>query len=305
MRPKYNNNIKRLIRLSFQNLGRNIWLSTATTVMMGLILFIFNVVMVLNLLTTSSLDQLGDKVDLIIYISDSAGLYEISEMVREVQNLGYVKEASYTSKDEALSAFINVYPDKTDPFTTFGIENPLPGNLQIVTENPNDHSRVIDYLDSSQYKNLLLDVESSNENQAIIERLLSVTEFTKKLVIGVTVTFIFGSLLMIMNAIHLSIFTRKREIQIMQLVGAKPSMIRLPFLFEGAIYGLFAMLFSFFLLFFFIEGTNIPVMVTVESPQQILNFLAIELAVSIGIGVLSSTLAINYYLKRTLVLEHS
>lgn len=278
-------------------------LSVATTVMMGLILFIFNVIMVLNVLTTSSLDALGDKVDLILYISDEASIYDLTEMVNSIEDLSIVKSASYTSKDEALSEFLDAYPDKSDPFTLYGIDNPLPANIKVVTENPDQHQEVLDYLKSTAYDDLLINVESSDENQEIVTRLLSVSNFTTKLIVGVIVTFIFGSLLMIMNAIHLSIFTRKTEIQIMQLVGAKPSMIRFPFLFEGAFYSLIAVFFSLILLILFVEGTNLTSFSNFQANFHPSILFLSELVVSVAIGVISSAVAINYYLKKTMVIN--
>jgi len=264
--------------------------------MMGLILFIFNVIMVLNILADSSLNQLGDKVDLILYLSDSATSYEIADMTADIKSIPVVQSVTYKSKEEALKEFINFYPDKSDPFTVYGIENPLPGHLQIVTQSPDQHALVIDYIQNSAYSPFLLDVESSNENQEIVARLLSVTAFTKHLIIGVTVTFIFGSLLMIMNAIHLSIFTRKKEIQIMQLVGANPSMIRFPFLFEGGFYSIFAVIFSFVLLAFFLAGTNLNQFGGFEENFHPALLLGLELAASLTIGLTSSFIAISYYL---------
>lgn len=305
MRPRFAYNLARLSRISLQNVGRNILLSTATTVMMGLILFIFNVIMVLNTLTQSTLNDLADKIDLIIYINDADSVYEVNNMVKDIEALPEVEEVEFTSSDEALEEFISLYPDKSDPFTVYGIENPLPANLRIVTESPNDHETVLNYLEKSPYADKLLEVESSGENQVIASRLLSVTDFTQKLIIGVVVTFVLGSLLMIMNAIHLSIFTRKTEIQIMQLVGAKYGMIQFPFLFEGALYSFIAVFFSFFLLMFFLEGTALSDYLSFQSYWSPLWLFIGELAVSIGVGVLSSTAATYFYLKRTLVLENT
>ncbi len=303
MRPRLAYNIKRLSRISLQNVGRNMLLSTATTVMMGLILFIFNVIMVLNTLTQSTLSDLADKIDLIVYVNDASSIYEVNNLVEEVKALPEVKEVEYTSSDQALEDFTSLYPDKTDPFTVYGIENPLPANLRIVTQTPDQHETVLNHLEESPYADLLLDVESSGENQVIAARLLSVTDFTQKLIIGVVVTFILGSLLMIMNAIHLSIFTRKTEIQIMQLVGARYSMIQLPFLFEGAVYSFVAVFFSFFLLMFFLKGTSLSDYLSFQFYWSPLWLFLGEMAVSVAVGVISSYAATYFYLKRTLVLE--
>ncbi len=304
MRPRLAYNLSRLARISLQNVGRNMLLSVATTVMMGLILFIFNVIMVLNVLTQSALDQLAEKIDLIVYLNESSSLLEINDLVAEVQSLPVVTKVEYTSSEQALEAFIDLYPEKSDPFTVYGIENPLPANLRIVTESPDQHEMVLDYLKASAYSEFLLSTESSSENQAIAARLINVTQFTKKLTVGVIITFVFGSLLMIMNAIHLSIFTRKTEIQIMQLVGAKPGMIRLPFLFEGGFYSFIAVFFSFFLLMFFLEGTSLSDYLNFTDKFSPLWLFVGELIASVGVGVLASHLATNFYLKRTLVLEH-
>lgn len=303
MRPRLAYNFRRLAQISFQNVGRNLLLSVATTVMMGLILFIFNVIMVLNVLTQTSLDQLAEKIDLIVYLNEGASAYEINDLVQEIQSLPVVTEVEFTSSDDALKEFMDLYPDKSDPFTVYGIKNPLPSSIRVVTESPDQHKMVLDYLNGSAYSGFLSSTESSNENEAIAAKLVSVTQFTKKLIVGVVITFLFGSLLMIMNAIHLSIFTRKTEIQVMQLVGAKPGMIRFPFLFEGGVYSLVAVFFSFFLLMFFLEGTALSDYINFSANFNPIWLFLGELLTSIAVGVAASYLATDFYLNRTLVLD--
>lgn len=291
------------MQLAGQSLNRNLYMSITTTVMMGLILFIFNVIWSLNVLAQSSLDQLETKVDLILYVDDSTSLYDITDMKNTLDSLPEVIEVDYTSKEEALQNFLEQYPEKEALFTNYGLENPLPANFRIVTDSPADHTSVLSYVEASPYGAYLLEVESANENQEIVERLVNMRDFTQTLVIGVIFAFVLGSLFMIMNAVHLSIFTRKKEIQIMQLVGAHPSMIRFPFLFEGALYSVLAVLFSFALLTIFVLGTNLTSFLNLSNSLQPLIFLGAELLISLLIGLLSSLLAINFYLKRTFALD--
>jgi cell division transport system permease protein len=271
--------------------------------MMGLILFIFNVIWSLNVLAQNSLEQLETKVDLILYVDDSTSLYDITDMKNTLDSLPEVVEVDYTSKEEALENFLSQYPDKEALFTSYGLENPLPANFRIVTDSPEDHTEVLTYIEASPYGEYLLEVESASENQEIVERLVNVRDFTQTLVIGVIFAFVLGSLFMIMNAVHLSIFTRKTEIQIMQLVGAHPSMIRFPFLFEGALYSVLAVLFSFALLALFVIGTDLTSFLDLSEGLNPLVFLGVELLISLMIGLLSSLLAINFYLKRTFALD--
>jgi len=277
----------------------------ATTLMLGLILFIFNVILVLNVLTQGSLDELGKKIDLIVYLTDDASTYQVNQMMDGLQKNPDVASVAYTSKDDALNEFLALYPDKSDPFSEYGIANPLPANLRIVTQSPDLHDAVLDSLKNSAYAPLLLDSESSNDNQAIASRLLSLTEFTKRLIFGVILTFLFGSLLMVMNAIHLSIYTRKTEIQIMQLVGARASMIYAPFLMEGAFYAVTAVLVSLFLLLLFVKGTQLGSYIDWQFSVNPFAIIGLEILGSVAVGLLASALATRTYLKRSLILDHA
>lgn len=251
------------------------------------------------MLTQATMEKIGEKVDLILYLSDDALPYEIDQMVKDIESIPVVKSVAYTSKAQALSGFLSEYPDKADPFTNYGIANPLPGNIKIVTDKPENHSIVTDYIKESDYSKYLVDAESSNENQEIVTRLISVTNFTQKLIFGVIITFIFGSLLIIINAIHLSIFTRRLEIQIMQLVGANPNMIRFPFIFEGIVYSLIAVFFSFSLLTVFLEGSELTSLANFQDNFHPFLLFGSELIGSIAIGVISSYIALSYYLRNS------
>ncbi len=296
MPARKHTHLKRLVQMALQNLFRNGFLSVATALMMGLILFIFNVVLVLNLLTQSSLSQLSSKVDLLIYLSDSVSVLESTELLEDLRKLPGVTEVNYQSKENALEEFLDVFPEKEDPFTRYGLENPLPASIQVFTKSPQQHQEMLDYLNNSVYAPLLLDVESSDENQAIVEKLLQITRFTKQLVFGVTLAFLLGSLMMIANAIHLSIYTRKTEIHIMQLVGARPFTLFTPFLLEGAFYGLIGSLIGLVLIAVFVEGTQLHELVVTGQEQNIFFLAGIELAVSMLVGVLSSFVATKRHL---------
>lgn len=305
MHPRSPHPFRRLLKLAIQNVRRNFLLSSATVLMMGLILFIFNVMLLLNVLAQSSLDELAKKVDLIVYLTDNASLYEVTQLVNELETQAEILQVEYTSKEDALKDFLSEYPDQKDPFAEYGIENPLPSSLRIVTKSPSEHKTVLDFIQNSSYGEFLFDTESTNENQEITERLLGLTDFTQKLIIGVLLAFLLGTLMMSMNAVHLSIFNRKTEIQIMQLVGAKPFMIYSPFLMEGALYSVAATIFSGFLLSIFLQSTHLLPYLSFEDRASPFSLAILELLCSIAMGLLASSLAVRMYLHRSLALDHS
>lgn len=291
----------RLITLSFQNLGRNLFLSLATTLMMGLILFIFNVVMILNGLARSSIEQVEEQVDLIVYLESNLSTQTINDLIQEVESIPIVTQVEYTSEEQALQEFLEHNPDKVDIFAEYNFENTLPASLKIVTEQPDQHDMIMEYLNDSEFASYLEPVKSSEENASIAQRLSDVIHFTEKLIIGVLLTFIVGSSLMILNAIHLSIFTRQKEIQIMQLVGARPAMIYIPFLVEGLLYSFIAVIFSTGLTVLFLSAINLFAFAKAGTSLEPWQLLLLELGASIGIGILASLFAIRYYLRRKMV----
>ncbi len=130
-----------------------------------------------------------------------------------------------------------------------------------------------------------------------MERLLLITGFTEKILFGIVATFILGSVLIIANAIHMTIFTRRHEIQVMQVVGATRRFIRAPFIIEGAFYGVSSVVLGLLLLgvfFISLQLHKIP-FINLELPYG--GLLGFELLFSMGVGMVSSVLAVHTYLK--------
>lgn len=291
------------LRLALQNIGRNLFLSLATTTMMGLILFIFNIILVLGWLTDSGLEALGNKVDLVVYLEEGASLFHINESVELLTSMDEVESIDYTSKEQALKNYLDLNPEQAELIESFGLDNPLPASLTIVTHTPEDHEHVLQELEDTSLAPFISDLESASENRVITERLLSIQSFTEKLLAGVIIAFLFGGVLMIINAIHLSLFTRKTEIQIMQLVGASPHMIRWPFLMEGLIYSFVAVFFSLGLLALFMEGTGLRKLSGFEIPLPLWQVIGLEFLLSLLVGLFASLLGLHHYLKRQFFLE--
>lgn len=286
----------RSLILAAKNLWRNKFLSLATIAVMGLILFIFNIILTLNILSAGVIQEIYKEVDMIVYLQDDADIFEINTLIEELQAMPEVLTAQYTTKDAALEEYLELYPDQDDPFSTYGIENPLPANIQITTTSPENHATVQETLDIHQ--ELFLTIESNSENQTLIEKVLGIGSYTKNLILAVLLTFIVASFLVILNAIYLTVFSRRKEIEIMELVGAKPSFIRWPFVIEGTVMSTSAVLLSIILIYGFISSVNLgPAITDLAPPSRLITIILIEILVSIGIGILSSFIAIQNHLK--------
>ncbi|MBA4336645.1 hypothetical protein C0416_02620 [bacterium] len=302
--------IGKAFNMSFSNMWRNKYLTIATVLVMGILIFIFNIILSVNYVTQKALNDLTRKVDIVVYLKDNTEYYQAQEMIKELKGLEGVVEATYTSKTDALKIVSQTRPKTAEFLSKYGIDNPLPASLNITTERPELYIMVQQFLNQEKYRHLLAstitDTQAQNTaTQAATENLIQLSGITNQVMFWIFVIFIGGSILIISNAILLTIYNRQREIYIMRLVGATHNFIRFPFILEGLFYGLFAMLIAGLIIL--IMGSRINIseisIASYLSSIPVLKIFFIELAASMVFGVLCSFLAVYFYLKSKLILE--
>ena len=289
MRPKS------ILTFSLTNLWRNKFLSVATVAIIALILFTFNVILSIHLIARTGLDDLQEKVDIILYLKESVEPIKVAQFIEEIEQVESVKEVIYTSKEDALRNLLNKYPISSDPFGKYGIDNPLPPNINIITENANFHNDIFNLAESNTYHTLFLSLQENSKNQKIVSKLLKLTESSKKILISTLIIFIIASIMVVSNAITLSIYHKRSELNIMQLVGAPLGAIRGPFLIEGFTYGLTGFIISMVLLYGFLQATGLD-LISFSLNVELFHFALIELTCCLIIGLISSTIATERYL---------
>ena len=170
-----------------------------------------------------------NNLEMVAFLSDDLTQTKSVDLIHSVQQLQGVRNVKYVSKDEAID-----FMEKQSKMDLKNIvrQNPLPASLRITVDNPGTAANLaptisqLDGVKDVRYGDDLL--------QAILPWAYAFelgSFFIAIFLAGVT-------LITIMNTVRLAILTRKREIRIMQLVGATSWFIRLPFLIEGLIYGI-------------------------------------------------------------------
>ncbi|MFC1655933.1 cell division protein FtsX [Patescibacteria group bacterium] len=300
--------IWKALRLSSSNMWRNKFLSIATIFVMGILIFIFNIILGVNYVTKSALDDLTRKVDIVVYLKDNTEYYQIQQMTGELNALDGVVEVSYTSKSDALEIVSQTHPKTADFLTRYGVDNPLPASINVRTEHPELHIMVQQFLNQEKYRHMLANVVTDTEAQntasnAVTKNLINLSNATNQIIFWVFVVFITGAVLIVSNAIQLTIYTRQREIYIMRLVGATRSFIQLPFLFEGLFYGVIAMLLASLLLVIMATQIQIAQISIAEYIKNIplITVFFIELAAVVVIGILCSFIAVYRYMQNKLI----
>lgn len=291
---------KRALSLSLHNIWRNKILSLATIFVIGTILFIFNVILTVNLIAKESLADLNKKVDIVVYLKESTTNEQSQTLIKEFKAIEGVENATLTTKEDALNQLKTTHPDISLAFEKYKLGNPLPASINIVTTEPKYHQPIRDFLSQEKYQIYLSNVVSDNQNkndsilQSVSNNLIKVTNFANQLIFWIILTFIIGGTLIILNAIHITIFNRKKEITVMKLVGAPFWFIKIPFIIESVLYGGIAVLLSFIMLLIFITQIEIE-------NSKLLLFFSVELLITIVLSALSSVTAVHEYLQKDLL----
>ncbi len=291
--------------LGLKNFWRNKFLSFATIVVMAIIIVIFNIILAIQFIGNQALQSLSERVDIVIYLQDDTSFYDASQLTDALKKVSGVKAVKYTSKEEALDIVSKTHPKTAEFLKKFDLKNPLPPSISITTESPEDHLKVQELLSQDRYQKLMANYvpgAASGENtilSSVAKNLESISKFVRQIIFWVVFVFILGGTLIIVNAIQLTIYNRRQEIHIMRLVGATPNFIRLPFIFEGLLYAIFAVLLSFIILYILgqsihLETTNLWGYYTNLDLQKVITS---ELIIAIILATISSFSAVEQYIK--------
>ncbi len=297
--------IKRTFKEALTNFLRNGWLSLATVSILILSLYVVSVIYVVTLTVDGVLKNVQEKVNISIYFKPDVAEGKITEMEKYLKNYTAVKSVDYVSKEQALEDFKR--NNANEPVIMQSLqeigENPLQASLVVKANNADQYQGVVDYINKSDFKE---DIGRINygKNKEIIEKLNSIIAAIRKTGIILSLIFAAIAILVIFNTIRITIYTHRHEIEIMRLVGASNSYIRLPFAFEGIIYGLAASLVSMAILFATLKFITPYVSSVIPSENLVAFYLAhfwkifgIQVAVGSFLGIAGSWIAMRKHLK--------
>jgi cell division transport system permease protein len=291
-----------------KNYTRNGWLTVATVVVMTLSLFIVSMTMILGITTNLILDNLRDKINISVSFNSDVPEEDILSIKQGLEKYKEVASIQYISREKALSDFIIM--GDNDPVIAQALdeigENPLLASLNIKANRPDQYDTIAQALAQASFKE---DINRINyeKNKTAIERLDSINTVTRKAGLILGIIFISIAFLITFNTIRINMHSRRNEFEIMRLVGASNTYMRMPSVFEGVFYGLTAACVTLLFLFVSIEAlAPLTKMADGFVTQGTLlsyytrHFLEISLAVTllgVTLGALGGFVAVRKYLK--------
>jgi len=296
---------KRVIKSGWINFSRTPWLTTAT---------IFIMIMAISLITTLYLfrgmsdfiiKDLQAKVDISVYFNKDISEKEILNAKDELSKLAEVKEVEYVSSDQALETFMERYKNNPLVLETLSEvgENPLSASLDIKVFEAPQYENLVSYLEGSSFQNKIEKIDYQ-EKKPVLDKLFSITSLLNKGGIGLSLILAFLTILVAFNTTRMAIYNSREEISVQRLVGGSNWFIRGPYIIQGTIVGFFATLIC--LVIFTILCLTLSVKLEIFYPgfsvskyftSHLFWIILIQLITGIGLGIVSSLIAIRKYLR--------
>jgi cell division transport system permease protein len=186
--------------------------------------------------TTGTANEVRGRLVADVYIKESATAAEQSALRHAIDATSNVKNVEYISKDEALRRAEEKNPKAFEEGSELLGSNPLPASFRVTPDDPDKLDRIVERL-APDGKPSLAAIDEVRNREEETDKILSATGLVKILTAGLAALLVFASIALIANTIRLSIFARRREVEVMKLVGATNWFIRWPFVIEGVIVG--------------------------------------------------------------------
>lgn len=297
--------LQRVVRSGWEKFSRDTSSSSAALLVMVIVLFVVTSLFFLQGIGSFLLESLQESVDVSTFLKDSAQIEEVEVLQQSLVVLPEVKEVVYVSKEDALAQFTELHKNDQvilDSLDAIG-QNPLLASLNIKAWDPASFERITEFLETTPLASIIQNVDF-HERAPVIARLSAITSGVRT---GVLAGSIFAGLIAVLvafNTVRLTIYSSKEEIEVMRLVGASNMFIRAPFLLQGIIVGTLASLITFIVLVpltLFLSSqleTFVPQFSLFEYfMANFFTILFLQMFVGIGLGVLSSLIAIRKYLR--------
>jgi cell division transport system permease protein len=222
-----------LARETGHNLVRNAMLTVAAILTVAVSLGMLSAVMLLGYGINNAFARWNDDVSFIVYANAEATPEQIASLRTQLKDNPQIASVKYLDKNASYKEFQRLFPD--DPTITDTVtKDQLPTSFRVKPTNPN--ADVVKGLaDEFKAKPGVYKVDFVADAVRLVQN--ASEKLTNFALIG-AIALLIASLLLIFNAIQTAVFSRRREIEVMKLVGATNWFIRIPFILEGLIQGL-------------------------------------------------------------------
>lgn len=248
----------RNIRDGFKSVGRNLSLSLASISCITITLLIVAIALIVSYNVESVTKRVKEDFTIVAFVDVSATEDQINDLKKEISGYENVETITHQSKKEIANEMKNTSSDLAKIIDSWSDDNnPLYDTMLVKVKDTETISKTAEKINNLE---LITDVKYG---QGMVENLLSIFKGVEKAMMIAMIALVLVALFLITNTIKITIFSRKKEIEIMRLVGASNFSIKQPFVIEGLCLGFL--------------GSLIPVIITIYGYSALYNHFSGQL----------------------------
>jgi cell division transport system permease protein len=282
---------------ALKNLRLNPLMSITAVTTTFICILVFGLGLLFSAHIQSIIDSVREDVSVEAFMPNTTRK-DVVALVKQVEEWPEVANATRVSEEQAFAEFKDKFEDQPDLYQDLqtGV---FPPSVQIQLEDPDSAGAV-----AARLKDQGFTERNLSYPQQTIDRLNSITSYVIWGLYGATLLFLVASVLLISNAIRLSIFARRKEIEVMKLVGASDGFVRTPFVFEGLLQAFAGATLAAFaviwinLLFVDWSHNALPYVPISSDALNAFSTLLVLIAVGVAVGVIGSFLSVTRFLRK-------
>ncbi len=294
--------VGRSISNAFKSLVRNFSLTMASIICTIITLMLVSIGLLLSYNIKEITGNIEKELTIVIFMDKDASSEIVTETKTNLEKVDNVLKVTYRSKDDVKKDF-KVDDRWKDILETLGEEdNPFQDSFEVTVKDVRDINETV-----TTIKNMD-NIEMVKYGESSVNELVSIFDGVKTGTIFLVGGLVLVTAVLITNTIKISIFSRKKEIDIMRLVGTSNSVIRLPYIIEGLLIGVIGSVIPILVTIFgytvvfeklsTMRVSSIIGVITLATPGSIVyNVSLFLLLLGAIVGMFASSLAVRKYLK--------
>jgi cell division transport system permease protein len=292
------------IREALRALGRSAAPSVAAIVTIVVTVLLLGVLIPVLQTTQGKTEEVREQIQLKVFLYDDATKQEIERLSGRISDVPHVTSAEFVSKQEALEILRARLED--DDIIEELNSNPLPASFNVNLDDPDNLEAVRSDLappnEQGQPEPISPVIEEVVDAREEAGKIRAVTGAIKIVLAAITVLLLVASLMLVGNTIRLSIYARRREVEVMRLVGATNWFIRWPFIIEGLVVGLLGAGLAVAILWLGKVTIVDPLserfaLVAAQNTIQFLPLVAVLVACAMAVSALGSGITLRRFLQ--------
>jgi cell division transport system permease protein len=279
---------------AFRSVTANLSTTIAATMTVLIGMFLLGLFIALGTWVLSWTDEVKKDVIVRVFFDQNATNRQIEAVRADLVGRPDVAKVVFVSKEDALRRMREKHPELVKNLAS----NPLPASYEVTPKRAEQVEAVAGSLDP-----LPRGVEKVNYGKKTTDRILQVAKIIGGIFLVGSLILLTASTLLIANTIRLSIFSRRREVEVMKLVGATNWFVRGPFMLEGIICGLVGSAVAVTLLLMAKEFALPSILGRIDEPGDGVNAISFPLmalilvGTSLLVGALGSGITLRRFLK--------